>query len=134
MKGRFIGLFAPEHMADALLQAAQFGQARQSSDGGVTGIERLIEIAEHTVAVIGPHRQGSGIALHGPTIELFDHGPLDRRHTGAAAEMVRFIKTAVGSAPDIAQVQKIDAVADAAKDRGKIVGGMRAQRSRAEGA
>ena len=126
-------LFFREHMADAPFQAAQLGQAPQPADGGIAGIKGVLEIAQHAVAMIGTHRQGIGISVRGAAIDFLDHGQHHRGHVGAAAEMLRLVKAAIGLAPDVAQVEKMNAPAHAPKNRGKIVGGMGAERSRAEG-
>ncbi len=87
-------------------QTPQFRQTAQPSNSGVAGITTCFtEIIEHSVTVIGTHRNGRVAAL------LFgDNFPHNGVHIVATFQVIGFVKRAVGFELDLPQMQKIRAM------------------------
>ena len=108
-------------------QPSQFSKSPQPTDGRVTRVRFLLEIVQHLVAMVWPHRDGNAGALHEGN-NFFNN----ESHIRVAIEVVSFVEVAFIVAAGIAQMQEVYVIAQPLDHSRKIVIGSHAIRTCAE--
>ena len=110
-----------------MLHPPQFRQPPQPSDRTIAGIARLVEIIQHLVAVIGPHRQRDTPArLHRK--QFADH----RYHIDIPSQMIGLEEITCFIRPGAAQMDEMNMIPQPPDHPGEIIVGTNPIGTRAE--